>query len=301
MPADKQTDQPTESESHHILVGVATGLFLLAALSLVLSQIGVEPIETVILASLGALTMGFFVYRERFLAYELALAERKHLLLLDLNAARINELYANSAACLITFDPGSLIIDRVSSGFFDLMSISANRNLAGASLEEVLGVDSVHLSNIVYQIKTGTAGVREELVCQQADGKPVQLLISWHYIPQHHLVEAIFSRLPQKTLGEHERLIEDLERFPEADHPSNSYAHGLAGGGEAVTVTVEPGAYFPEPLEDPVDEGCIFTSNSAATNSADTVIFALGIEKAKFGLVKSPEYVKPLMCQRTKL
>jgi len=213
MPADKQTDQPTESESHHILVGVATGLFLLAALSLVLSQIGVEPIETVILASLGALTMGFFVYREQFLAYELALAERKHLLLLDLNAARINELYANSAACLITFDPGSLIIDRVSSGFFDLMSISANRNLAGASLEEVLGVDSVHLSNIVYQIKTGTAGVREELVCQQADGKPVQLLISWHYIPQHHLVEAIFSRLPQKTLGEHERLIEDLERF----------------------------------------------------------------------------------------
>ena len=143
MPADKQTEQPADSESHHYLVGVATGLFLLAALSLVLSQIGVEPIETVILASLGALIMGFFVYRERFLAHELALAERKHLLLLDLNAARINELYTHSVACLVTFDPGSLIIDRVSSGFFELLGISANKNLAGASLEEVLGVDSV--------------------------------------------------------------------------------------------------------------------------------------------------------------
>ncbi|MDA9260846.1 hypothetical protein N9P58_03155 [Puniceicoccaceae bacterium] len=213
MPADKQTEQPADSESHHYLVGVATGLFLLAALSLVLSQIGVEPIETVILASLGALIMGFFVYRERFLAHELALAERKHLLLLDLNAARINELYTHSVACLVTFDPGSLIIDRVSSGFFELLGISANKNLAGASLEEVLGVDSSQLTSVVYQIKTGSVGVREELVCQQADGKPVQLLISGHYIPQLHLVEAVFFRLPRKTLGDHERLIEDLERF----------------------------------------------------------------------------------------
>ena len=213
MPADKQTEQPADSESHHYLVGVATGLFLLAALSLVLSQIGVEPIETVILASLGALIMGFFVYRERFLAQELALAERKHLLLLDLNAARINELYTHSVACLVTFDPGSLIIDRVSSGFFELLGISANKNLAGASLEEVLGVDSSQLTSVVYQIKTGSVGVREELVCQQADGKPVQLLISGHYIPQLHLVEAVFFRLPRKTLGDHERLIEDLERF----------------------------------------------------------------------------------------
>ena len=65
----------------------------------------------------------------------------------------------------------------------------------------------------MYQIKTGSVGVREELVCQQADGKPVQLLISGHYIPQLHLVEAVFFRLPRKTLGDHERLIEDLERF----------------------------------------------------------------------------------------
>tara|TARA_B110000285_G_scaffold216571_1_gene263993 strand:+ start:2585 stop:3394 length:810 start_codon:yes stop_codon:yes gene_type:complete len=213
MPADSQTDHYTPSESHHFLVGVATGLFLLAALSLVFSQIGVEPIETVILASLGALTMGFFVYRERFLAYELALAERKYLLQLDLNADRMNELYTNSVACLVSFDPGNLMIDRVSSGFFDLLGISANKDLAGANLEEVLGVDSAHLCNVVYQIKSSTIGVREELVCQQADGKPVQLLISGRYIPQLHLVEAAFFRLPRKTLADHERLIEDLERF----------------------------------------------------------------------------------------
>jgi len=157
--------------------------------------------------------MGIFVYRERFLAYELALAERKHLLRLDLNATRMNELYTNSVACLVTFDPSSQIVDRVSSGFFTLLGISANKNLAGASLEEVLGVDSAQLTNVVYQIKTSSAGVREQLACQQADGKPVQLLMSGYYIPQLHLIEASFVRLPRKALADQERLIEDLERF----------------------------------------------------------------------------------------
>lgn len=213
MPADSPTDNLAPSEPYHLLVGVLAGLFLLAALSLVFSQIGVEPIETVILASLGAWIVGFFVYRERFLAYELAFAERKHLLQLDLNADRINELYTNSVACLVTFDAVTLTIDRVSSGFFDLLGISANKDIAGASLEKVLGVDSAQLTSLVYQIKTGTIAVREQLVCQQADGKPVQLLISGRYLPQFHLVEAAFFRLPQKALHDHERLIEDLERF----------------------------------------------------------------------------------------
>ena len=216
MPADFQSDtQSSSSSSYHCLVGVVAAIFSFAALSLVFFRIGVEPMETIILASLSALTVGMFVCRERVLSYELAQAERKYVDQLRIEAERINELYSNSVACLVTFDAGTLMIDRVSSGFFDLLGISANQNLKGAPLEEVLGVDSTHLSSVVYQIKVGTISVREELVCRQADGKSVGLLISGRYMPHLHLVEAAFFRLPRKAaeLADYERVMGDLERF----------------------------------------------------------------------------------------
>lgn len=215
MPADSQSDSPFSSQPYHFLVGAVAGVFSFAALSLVFSRIGVEPMETVIFASLSALTVGIFIYRERVLVHELASAERKYVAQLSLEAERIDELYANSVACLVTFDAGTLTIDRVSSGFFDLLGISANQDLSGASLEEVLGVDSTHLASVVYQIKAGTISVREELVCKLSDGKTVRLLISGRYMPHLHVVEAAFFRLPRKTttLADYERVIDDLERF----------------------------------------------------------------------------------------
>ena len=215
MPADSQSDPPVSSPLYHFLIGAVAAVFSFVALSLVFSRIGVDPIETVIFASLSALTVGFFVYRERVLTYELALAERKHVTQLRLEAERINELYANSVVCLVTFDAGTLMIDRVSSGFFDLLGISANQDLVGASLDEVLGVNSAHLASVVYQMKAGTISVREELVCKQSDGESVKLLISGRYMPHLHLVEAAFFRVPRKAtaLAECERAMEDLERF----------------------------------------------------------------------------------------
>ena len=215
MPADTQPAPHTPSPPYHLLVGLLVGVFSFAALSLVLSRIGVEPMETLIFATLSALTVGVFVYRERALAYDLALAERKHATQLRFEAERIDELYANSVASLVTFDAGTLIIDRVSSGFFDLLGVSANKDMAGDRLEEVLRVDSTHLASVVYKIKAGTISVREELVCKQSDGKPVTLLISGRYMPHLHLVEAAFFRMPRKvsTLADYERVMDDLERF----------------------------------------------------------------------------------------
>lgn len=215
MPADSQSAPNTSSQPYHALVGLVAGIFSFAALSLVFSRIGVPPTETIIFAALSALTVGVFVFRERALAYDLSRAERIHVAQLNLEAERINELYSNSVACLVTFDAGSLIIDRASSGFFDLLGVSAEKDLEGARLEEVLGVDSTHLTSVVYQIKAGTMSVREELVSQPSNGKSVTLLISGRYMPHLHLVEAAFYRVPRKAskLADYERVMDDLERF----------------------------------------------------------------------------------------
>ncbi len=215
MPADSQPAPHASSHPYHSLVGLVAGVFSFAALSLVFSRIGVEPMETVIFATLSALTVAVFVCRERALVYKLAVAERNHVAQLSLEAERMTELYTNSVACLVTFDAGTLIIDRVSSGFFDLLGVSANQDLAGERLEEVLGVDSTHLASVVYQIKAGTMSVREELVCKQCDGNSVTLLISGRYMSHLHLVEAAFFRIPRKTsnLADYERVMDDLERF----------------------------------------------------------------------------------------
>ena len=215
MPADSQLPPHPPSQPYHSLVGLVAGVFSFAALSLVFSRIGVEPVETIIFASLSALTVGLFVCRERALVYERALAEREQVAQFALEADRINELYSNSVACLVTFDAGSLIIDRASSGFFDLLGVSAKKDLSGERLEEVLGVDSTHLASVVYQIKTATISVREELVCKHSSGRPVTLLISGRYMSHLHLVEAAFFRIPRKAskLADYERVMDDLERF----------------------------------------------------------------------------------------
>ena len=215
MPADLQSDTPRPSPSFHYLVGGVVAVLLFAALYLGFSCLGWAPRESIIFASLAASAVGMFVCRERALVYQLAQEARTHAVRLSVETERMDELYANSVACLVTFDAGTLTVDRVSSGFFDLLGISATQELEGAPLEEVLGVDSTHLTSVVYQIKVGTISVREELVCKRSDGKSVVVLISGRYMPHLHLIEAAFFRLPRKAadLGEYERVMDDLERF----------------------------------------------------------------------------------------
>lgn len=215
MPTDTPYASPKPPQSNHYAVGLVAGLFAFAALSLVFSRIGVERLETIIFASLSVLTVGVFVFRERALVFELTQAKRTHVEQLRLEADRINDLYSKSVACLVTFDAGNLMIDRVSSGFFDLLGISANKDLSGARLEEVLGVDSTHLTSVVYQIKADTMSVREELTCKHSDGRSVMLLISGRYMPHLHSIEATFFCLPRRAseLADYDRVIDDLERF----------------------------------------------------------------------------------------
>jgi PAS domain-containing protein len=215
MPSDSPADSLLPSQSNSYVVGLIASLFSFAGLSLFFLRIGVERLETIVFALLSALTIGGFVCRERVLVNELATVKRTQAEQLRLEAERIDELYSNSVACLAIFDAGTLMIDRVSPGFFDLLDISARKDLVGEHIEEVLGVDSSRFTSLVYQMKAGTMRIREEIVCKQADGKSVVLLVSGRYMPHLHLIEAAFFRVHRKaaTLADYERVIDDLERF----------------------------------------------------------------------------------------
>ena len=215
------------------------GVIAFATLSLVFTRNGLDLAETVIFACLGAVAVSVFVCRERALVHELAVAERRHVQQLGVESERIDDIYANSVASLVIFAAGTLHIERASSGFFELLGISSSKDLSGTHLEEVLGVDSTHLAllpnayqrgthleevlgvdsthlaSIVHQIKTGTISVREEIACKHVNGDSIKLLISGRYLPHLHLVEAAFSLVPRKlsSLADHERVMNDLERF----------------------------------------------------------------------------------------
>ena len=215
MPAESHLDTTSSSPPYHALIGGVAAVFSFAALSLFFSRIGVETLESIIFAGLSSLVVGAFVYRERTLVWNSAISERLHFVRLSQMNDRIDRLYADSVACLVKFDAGTLIVDRASPGFFDVLGVSSDRGLSGARLDEVLGVESTRLESIVYQIKAGTISVREELVCKQADGKPIKLLISGCYLPHLHSIEAALFSVPKKTSEstEFEKVMEDLERF----------------------------------------------------------------------------------------
>lgn len=215
MPTNAHPDTPSPTQPYHYLGGLIAGVFSFAALNLVFLRLGVQPIETIICASLGALVVGILVFRERFMAYQLAVAEREFLSQLSLEAERLDELYSNAVTSLVMFDAGTLVIDRVSSGLLNQLGVSIDKDLTDARLDEVLNVDPIRLANVVDQIKAGSISVREELECKRADGKSVSLFISGRYLPHLHVVEAAFSLLPQKPteLADYQRVMDDLERF----------------------------------------------------------------------------------------
>jgi len=215
MFVDSQSDSNVSNASYHALVGLVAGVIAFATLSLVFTRNGLDLTETVIFACLGAVAVSVFVCRERTLVHELAVAERRHVQQLGVESERIDDIYANSVASLVIFAAGTLHIERASSGFFELLGISSSKDLSGTHLEEVLGVDSTHLASIVHQIKTGTISVREEIACKHVNGHSIKLLISGRYLPHLHLVEAAFSLVPRKlsSLADHERVMNDLERF----------------------------------------------------------------------------------------
>ena len=215
MFVDSQSDSNVSNSSYHALVGLVAGVIAFATLSLVFTRNGLDLAETVIFACLGAVAVSVFVCRERALVHELAVAERRHVQQLGVESERIDDIYANSVASLVIFAAGTLHIERASSGFFELLGISSSKDLSGAHLEEVLGVDSTRIASIVHQIKTGTISVREEIACKHVNGDSIKLLISGRYLPHLHLVEAAFSLVPRKlsSLADHERVMNDLERF----------------------------------------------------------------------------------------
>ena len=245
MPAESHLDT-TSSSPYHALVGVVAAVFSFAALCLVFSHIGVRPLESIIIAGLSSLVVGAFVYRERTLEWNLAVSERQHFVQLSQMNERMDRLYADSVACLVEFDAGTLIVDRASPGFFDVLGISSDRSLRGARLEEVLGVESTRLESIIYQIKAGTISVREELVCKQADGKPIKLLISGSYLPHLHSIEAALFRVTKKLneSTEFEKVMEDLERFRKGMVRRESRILELKGEvNRLLTGTGEPALY----------------------------------------------------------
>ena len=215
MAAQSYIGKTQTGQHSNVVIGILVALFSFVAFWLFFSRILGGTLVSVILAAFIACLFGAFISRERSLVRGLDLLARKHCAQVSQMDARLNGLYVDSVACLVTFDVGTLHVDRASPGFFDVLGLSTECSIRGAQLGELLGAEAMQLDSFVSQIRTGAMRVHEEFECKRADGKPLKFLISGCYLPHLDAIEAALYRQPIKTNGSRdvEQVTEDLERF----------------------------------------------------------------------------------------
>jgi len=198
-----------------MLIFVCSGVFTFSAVGLVLFRLGLELAPVIAFASLSGLLVSAFFYRERSLVLRFRNSEQAQMDGLSMLHARVENLYVESVACLVEFDPGTLIIERASFGFYDLFGLEPDVILIGTPLEDVLGVDSTHLEVLVERIINGTLDVEEELSSSRPNGDTMKLQTSGIYLKEKRMIELALSHLPADgTMSrELEQMQGDLERF----------------------------------------------------------------------------------------
>ncbi|MGJ8652456.1 MAG: hypothetical protein ACSHX8_04225 [Opitutaceae bacterium] len=169
-----------------VVIGVLIGFFM-AGLEFKLSQV-------IVYASLGGGGTGALIYRERMLVSRCIAVEQKYIERVGGHNARLEHLYMKSLASLVEFDASTLIIQRASIGFYDLLGFGPEVQLHGEQLEEVLGLERGGLKALIDHISHGSTSLRQAIKCKRVDGQAVGLLVSAYYIEDSNYVEAAFFR-----------------------------------------------------------------------------------------------------------
>ncbi len=167
------------------------------------------------IAFLGGGSIGAFIYRERILVNRLYTMQRNLIEEAGVYNSRIEHLYMKSLACLVEFDRRSLIIDRASIGFFDLLGVGADVDLRGRRLDDVLGVGQSEVDGLLAHISNGSGGLREAIECKRSDGTPFHLFVSAYALEESNMIEAAFFLANQDGSDRQdvEQMVGDLERF----------------------------------------------------------------------------------------
>ncbi|MGB0334090.1 MAG: hypothetical protein ACPGGN_01875 [Opitutales bacterium] len=205
---------------------ISLGALLLASISGALSGLviasvlvilGVSVVEAALFSTFGAIGIAYFVWIERSLTDTIKQGERALSLETERRLEWQNRLYSSSLACLVRFDTGTLAIERVSPGFIRMLRLSADTDLSGKRLDEVLQISPLVIESFVDSIKKGEDSPTKSTVEIRSSGGLVERAhLSGLHFPNENVIEAAFFVPPINDLeraADLESTREDLDRF----------------------------------------------------------------------------------------
>jgi len=215
MTAPKSTSETKPSDAQDLIVSSTMGLVVFCSIAFVIYRLGVDVIESILFALISGVAAAAFILRERSLMNRLTAAEKRHMKEVGILSERIERAYGSPSINLVQFNAGSLIVDRASVGFLDLIEAAAERNVRGQRLEELLGVEATALERVIDDIRSGTVASAQVLECRPSVGTTFSAKITGHYLEDSHSLEAALQPVIKKPIGagEADRAMADLERF----------------------------------------------------------------------------------------
>jgi len=191
------------------------GLMVFFSFAFVVYRLGVGLVESIIFALIIGAAAAAFILRECSLMKRLTADEKRHFQEVGVLSERIENFYASPSINIVLCNAGSLIVDRASVGFLDLVEAAADQKVGGRRLESLLGVEATSLERVVDDIRSGVAKTPPVLECRPAVGTSLRVRVTGHYLEEDHLVEIAIQpiREPVAPAGEVDQAMADLERF----------------------------------------------------------------------------------------
>lgn len=200
-----------------LFVAIGSGLFAGIALLFTLITLGLPRLEAAVFAALSGFTLGAFVYRERDLTSANKRMREEHSSELESLEKRIQYYYDRALVCLAYFDAGTLLVEKVSPGFLQLLRIPPDLKVRGKSIVELLHVSASRIEAIVSEAQRESTGAKtHQLLAADSRGSQFTVEVTFNYIKQNHMVEAAFFVSPfcgDENVEQVDMARKDLERF----------------------------------------------------------------------------------------
>lgn len=192
------------------------GLITFTSVGIVIYLLGVETPQAVGFSLLSGIAVTAFILRERSLMNRLAEMDRRHVQEIGRFSEGIEFFYQQSSIALVQYDAGTLMVERASVGFLDLLHYRAEDPVRGRRLEELLRVESTVLERFTDMVRQGILEAPQEIEGENDTGDRICLIVAGRYLAERHLIEASFQLCLRRNAPVHydvDRALGDLERF----------------------------------------------------------------------------------------
>lgn len=195
--------------------GAVAAILSFAVISILLQPLETGPETVILMAACGALVVGTFVARERYLGARLRLLEDVKGEGKALEEAVRSRFFLQSVAAFARYDPVSFRVVSASPGLLTLAGYKAEESIVDKSMVDVLLTDSSTFRRVTDAMRREGSDSSFVLDCRRKNGRAMEVKVSGALSPDRSVIEAAFVEVTkfENNALELERTEGDLERF----------------------------------------------------------------------------------------